>query len=129
MVGQSEPASPPVVCVDDIAVLRLEGTTTLARAVDRVESAIGEARQQRCGGLLVVLTALSGLGAPSIAARHQMSRRWAAAADGRLRMAMVIRPEFADPDRFGEISAANFGLVGKGFLVEDEAIAWLRDTS
>jgi hypothetical protein len=56
-----------------------------------------------------------------------MMRRWARAADARLKLALVIPPEFFDPERFGEISAANFGLAGKGFLTEAEALAWLRE--
>ena len=119
-------ASPSLEYTDGIAVFRPEGTMTLADAVGLIAWAIGEARRRRCDGLLVLMTSASGFASPSIAARHEMMRKWAVVADGRLRMAMVIPPEFVDPERFGEISAANFGLIGKGFLAEAEAMDWLR---
>ena len=116
----------PLDCVDGIALFRPAGSMPLAAAVTLVETAIREARRQQCAGLMVRVTSLSGFGPPSIAARHEMMRRWARAADARLKLALVIPPEFFDPERFGEISAANFGLAGKGFLTEAEALAWLR---
>jgi hypothetical protein len=117
----------PLDCVDGIALFRPAGSMPLATAVTLIETAIGEARRRQCTGLMVLVTAISGFGSPSIAARHEMTRKWARAADARLRIALVIPPEFIDPERFGEISAANFGLAGKGFLTEAEALAWLRE--
>lgn len=115
-------------CVDRIAMFRPTGSMPLAAAVTLIESAIGEARLRQCSGLMVQVNALSGFGSPSIAARHEMMRRWARAADARLKIAVVMPPHFIDPERFGEISAANFGLTGKGFLSETEALAWLRES-
>jgi hypothetical protein len=117
----------PLDCEDGIALFRPAGSMPLATAVALVETAIREARQRQCTGLMVLVTSLSGFGPPSIAARHEMMRRWARVADARLKLALVIPPEFFDPERFGEISAANFGLAGKGFLTEAEAMAWLRE--
>ena len=117
----------PLDCEDGIASFRPAGSMPLAAAVTLVETAIREARRRQCTGLMVLVTSLSGFGSPSIAARHEMMRRWARAADARLKLAMVIPPEFFDPERFGEISATNFGLAGKGFLTEAEALAWLRE--
>ena len=117
----------PLDCEDGIALFRPTGSMPLAAAVTLVETAIREARRRQCTGLMVLVTSLSGFGPPSIAARHEMMRRWARAADARLKLALVILPEFFDPERFGEISAANFGLTGKGFLTEAEALAWLRE--
>ena len=117
----------PLDCVDGIALFRPAGSMPLAAAVTLVETAIREAHRQQCTALMVRVTSLSGFGPPSIAARHEMMRTWARAADARLKLALVIPPEFFDPERFGEISAANFGLAGKGFLTEAEAIAWLRE--
>jgi hypothetical protein len=120
---------PPLDCVDGIALYRPSGSASLARAVALIEAAILEARRRRCRGLLVQISALSGFGPPRIAARHEMMRRWAAAANARLIIAIVMPPAFVDPERFGEISAANFGLVGKGFVDEVEALAWLRESA
>ena len=117
----------PLDCMDGIALFRPAGSMPLAAAMTLVETAIREARRRQCTGLMVLVTSLSGFGPPSIAARHEMMRRWARAADARLKLALVIPPEFFDPERFGEISAANFGLTGKGFLTEAEALVWLRE--
>lgn len=131
MRSSDEPlaAAPPLDCVDGIALYRPSGSMPLAKAVALIEAAIVEARRRRCRGLLVQIGALSGFGPPSIAARHEMMRRWAAAADARLVIAMAMPAAFVDPERFGEISAANFGLVGKGFVDEAEALAWLRESA
>ena len=118
----------PLDCMDGIALFRPAGSMPLAAAMTLVETAIREARRRQCTGLMVLVTSLSGFGPPSIAARHEMMRRWARAADARLKLALVIPPEFFHPERFGEISAANFGLAGKGFLTEAEALAWLRES-
>lgn len=63
---------------------------------------------------------------PSLVDRLRMVREWADAAEGRLRIAMLARPEFIDPERFGIIAAGNFGLSAQVFDIEADAIAWLR---
>jgi hypothetical protein len=55
-----------------------------------------------------------------------MARSWAEAADGRLRVAMLVRPEFIDPERFAVVAASNFGLTSQVFDQESDALAWLR---
>lgn len=65
---------------------------------------------------------------PSVAERHVMVRTWAEAAQGMLRIAMVAPPTFIDPEKFGVIVAANFGLPGNVFSSEAEALAWLGET-
>ncbi|MFS8063970.1 MAG: hypothetical protein ACMG5Z_05215 [Luteimonas sp.] len=40
----------------------------------------------------------------------------------------ALQPCAFRQERFGEISAANFGLAGRGFLIEAEALAWLRES-
>ena len=99
----------------------------LSDAVGLVTEAIVEARRQRLAGLLFVLSGLTGFRSPSIAARHAMVREWAAAAEGALRVAMVMPPEFIDPEGFGVVAARNFGLVGGGFVTEADAMAWLQE--
>lgn len=99
----------------------------LSDAVGLVTEAIVEARRQRLAGLLFVLSGLTGFRSPSIAARHAMVREWANAAEGALRVAMVMPSEFIDPEAFGVVAARNFGLVGGGFITEAEAMAWLQE--
>lgn len=108
-----------------IALFRPAGIMSLSTAAGLIETAIRQAAG-RCDGLMVSIMAVSGFGAPSIPARHEIMRKWAQACGGRLRLALVMPPELMDPDRYGESAAANLGLIGKGFLDEAEALTWLR---
>lgn len=100
----------------------------LSDAIGLVTEAIVEARRQRLGGLLFVVSGLTGFRSPSIAARHVMVREWANAAEGMLRVAMVMPSEFIDSEAFGVVAARNFGLVGGSFVTEAEAMAWLQES-
>lgn len=42
-------------------------------------------------------------------------------------VAVVAAPELIDPERFGVVAAANFGLRSGAFETLRDAIAWLRD--
>ena len=64
---------------------------------------------------------------PSLVDRLRMVREWADAAEGRVRIAMVTRPEYIDPERFGIVAAGNFGLAAQVFDCEEDAVAWLRE--
>lgn len=63
---------------------------------------------------------------PSLVERLRMVREWAGVAEGRVRVAMLTRSEYIDPERFGIIAAGKFGLSAQVFDVESDAIAWLR---
>jgi hypothetical protein len=41
------------------------------------------------------------------------------------RLALLIRPEFIDPDNFGTSVALNHGLAFRGFVSEARAMDWL----
>lgn len=64
---------------------------------------------------------------PSLVDRLDMVRRWADAAEGRLRIALWTRPEFIDPERFGIVAAGKFGLSAQVFEHQACAMAWLRE--
>lgn len=93
-----------------------------------VTNAITEVRARGLRDLLVDITGARGLAPPSLGERHGMVRDWAEAAQGKVRLAIVVPPEFIDAQRFGVVAAANFGLVGNVFEGRDEALAWLRDS-
>ena len=113
--------------IDDVPVARLADTHGIfERAVDLVTDAIRRAVAENRPHLLVDV-GNAGFAPPSTVERLRMVREWAGAADGRLRIAMVARPEFIDPERFGVVAAGNFGLAGQVFEREADAIAWLRD--
>lgn len=110
----------------ELAVLRVVGEHTLDQAVDAVTAAIGRAREQGAGKLLVDLTAISGFDPPTLAARYECVGEWADAGRRHVRVAMVVRSEFLDPDRFCVIRAANLGLAYNLFDNEQRAFAWLH---
>ena len=111
--------------VDDIPVARLAPLHRVQRAAALVSDAIRRTVAQGHPHLLVDAGDVS-FDPPSLAVRLSMVRAWAEAADGRLRIAVVVRPDCIDPDRFGVVAAGNFGLAGQVFDREADAIAWLR---
>lgn len=64
--------------------------------------------------LLVGVTAVDA-GPPSVAERYWIMSEWAIAGRGAVQLALVIRPEFIDPDNFGT----------NGFTSEARAMDWL----
>ena len=110
---------------DRLAVFRPAPVELLREAVDLVEQAIDAARRQRCISLLVVYEAPGGFAPPSLALRQDIMRRWARAADGVLRIAMVLPARYIDEERFGVAAALNYGLSSSVFTTEAEARAWL----
>ena len=111
---------------DAFPVLRLSGEVGFEQAIALVADAI---RRAAASGerILLVDARTVGFPAPSIAERHRFLRGWAEVSNGKVRIALIARPAFIDPDRFGVVAAANFGLVAEVFDCEIEACAWLRD--
>lgn len=123
-------AAPPISAFehdDGIALARLSGPRgSLQAAVDDVARLLAAARDAGVRKLALDITGLGGIPTPSLAERHAMVRTWAAAADGRLVVALACPPELIDPERFGIVAAANFGLPANVFDNLGDAIAWLR---
>lgn len=113
--------------IGDIGVFRLEGESRLDPAVKQVADAIRTAREGGLRKLMVVTSGLTGLGPLTVADRLRMVREWADATQGRLVLAMVTHPDLIDPERFGVVAAANFGMHGNVFTSEAPALAWLGE--
>ena len=113
----SDPDLPPVA--------RVPVPSTVAQAVQFAAEAIDRAREAGHRELMVVAAALEGA-PPSLSARHQIIRSWAEAAQGKVTLALVVPPAYIDPDKFGVVTARNFGLRGDVFSDEAEAAEWLR---
>jgi hypothetical protein len=111
--------------VEDVAIFRLGGSEGLDQSVSLVLQMIQHAKQSGMGKLLVDITAIAS-GPPSLAERHRIMSEWAAAGRGAVRLALVIRPEFVDPDNFGTQVALNHGLAFRGFVSESRAMDWLH---
>jgi hypothetical protein len=112
--------------IGDIAVFRLGGGHGLGQCVQQVGETILRAKQAGLAGLLVGATAI-GFGPPSIVERHWLITEWAMAGHSAVRVALVIRPEFVDPQRFGTVLARSRGLDFRAFTDRASAMAWLRD--
>jgi hypothetical protein len=112
--------------VDGIACLRIAGSYRFQAATALVTSALAQAFMQRHDRLLVVATDVVGFDSPDIPARHQMMRHWAAAAQAWVRLALVVRGELIDPEKFGVMAARNFGFITDVFEGEREALDWLH---
>ena len=116
-----------VECRDGLATCRVPGTLALSAAVQYVEDAIVETRRLQCDRLLVDAGALTRIAPVSLAMRHEVVRRWAMAAEGAVRFAIVLPPHLIDPESFGITAAANFGMVANRFANAEDARAWLAE--
>lgn len=109
----------------DCAYVRPAGRLTLEEAVNLVDETIKYVCEQRIPKLLFNGRQLFGFRSPSLPERYFTSRRWAATAQGRLQLAVVIRARYIDPEKFGVTVARNSGLNADVFVEELEALAWL----
>lgn len=104
---------------------RPTGHMPLAEAVARVDAAIAYARAQAIKDLLVNGILVTGFDPPSLSERYFLVEKWALTARGALRVAMVLRPEMIDPEKFGVTVAFNRRLIADVFVDEGPAVAWL----
>lgn len=126
MVDSCSRETPRLELVDGIPATRLPAMESFDAAIESVADAIRGALARGHSHLLMNAAGVA-FDPPALLDRLRMVRLWAEAADGRLRLALVVRPDFIDPERFGVVAASNFGLVGQVFENETEALAWLRD--
>jgi len=117
----------PIEILGDIAVLRPRGRIPLERLIPRVTATIKAVRDRGIRKLLLVALELEGLQSPGIGTRFFLSRQWAIAAGGAVRMAIAVGADLIDPQKFGVLVARNFGATANVFATEAEALAWLQD--
>jgi hypothetical protein len=110
---------------DGYAIFRPLAEVTLEQAVDMTSAAIAFCRDHDIRRILVDITKLSGFGPPSTVQRFLMAERFAADAQSRVIGALVAKPDFIDPQRFGVTVARNRGLINNVFTCEAEAVKWL----
>jgi hypothetical protein len=113
----------------DRGIFRPMGHVTFDEAVALVRAAIATARSHQVRDLLVDTTALDGFPSPDTFQRFLAAVEWADEASGRVRLAMVARPEMIDPAKFGVTVAGNRGLVTNIFTAEEAARDWLESRS
>jgi hypothetical protein len=101
------------------------GECTLVEAAALVTSAIAHCRDRRVAKLLVDVTGLVGVAIPSLIDRFLMVEEWAQEGKGVVVAAMVVRPEYIHPKKFGVRVAADLGMVADVFTSEGDALKWL----
>ena len=110
----------------DYAEYRPRATVTLDEGVRLATAAIKHAREQEQRKLLLDLSGLTGFESPGLGKRYFVVEEWARAAQGYVSMAVVLRPEMIDPQKFGITVAANNSQVVDVFGTREEALEWLR---
>ena len=107
---------------------RLSGHGRLAEAASKVIEVITFSQEQGMRNLLIDTTSWTGHESPDTLARYDVAQAFADAARcSAVKLAMVVRPEMMDPDKFEVTVARNRGLVGNVFDSEKDALAWLLD--
>ena len=113
--------------MEDYCCYRLSGHGPLLEAANKVIEVITFAREQGVSKLLIDTTKWTGHRNPDTLERYTVAGAFAKAAASAVKLAMVVRPEMMDPDKFEVIVATNRGLNGNVFDSEKEAVAWLLD--
>jgi hypothetical protein len=118
----------PLESIGEVVAFRLSPTESLREGIEKVRMALELAVAHGHPALLLDMRAFEGAN-PDMASRHEFLRAWAAAAEGgRVRVAMLLAPQYIDPERFGVVAARNFGMVADVFSDEGQALRWLRET-
>src|SRR5262245_20887465 len=94
------------------ASYRLSGDGPLEVAANKVIEAITFAREQGIRNLLIDTTRWTGHPNPTTLERFEWAKAFASAALAKVKLAMVVRAEFMDPDQFEVTVARNRGLRG-----------------
>ena len=77
--------------------------------------------------MLIDTTNWTGHNRPDTWERFTWAEAFAQAARSTVKLAMVVRPEMMDPEKFEVTVARNRGLMGNVFDSEKAALAWLLD--
>lgn len=111
--------------VGDVACFRMTGEQDLEDGVRQIADAIARTKASGLDKLLVDIRRISGVESPGVATRHWLMGEWAREGRARVRLAIVVRPEFIDPDRVAIIAGLNAGFVSNVFEDEKPALDWL----
>lgn len=111
--------------VGEVARFRLTGNQVLEVGVRQIADAIVRTKESGLDKLLVDITTITGVEPPSMNTRYWLMGEWARAGRSSVRVALVTRPEFVEPDRVGVIAGMNAGFVSNVFDNEAQALDWL----
>lgn len=111
--------------VEGRGYFRPVGSMSLEAAAELVTVALAYARAQGIKELLVNATGVTGFPSPTLSERYFIVDNWARVVRGAVRVAMVLRPEYIDPQKFGVTVAFNRRFIADVFELEEPALAWL----
>src|SRR5690242_5091148 len=100
---------------EDYSSYRLTGDGPLEAAAGKVMQAITFSREQGVRKLLIDVTRWTGHGPPSTVERFTWASAFAKVAGEGIKLALVVRPELMDPDKFEVTVATNRGMNGNVF--------------
>jgi hypothetical protein len=128
--GRNPPAEPATgealfEVIGEVARFRLTGEQVLEEGVHQIADAIIRTKESGLDKLLVDITAITGVEPPGVNTRYWLMGEWSRVGRGSVRVAMVTRPEFIDPDRYAVIAGMNAGFVNNVFETEAQALDWL----
>jgi len=107
------------------ATYSLSGTRHPDLAADCVREALEVCRIEGVPELVADLHDVTPSAPVELGSRAFYIKEWHRAAGGRVRLAVVVKPELLDPKRFGEAFAQIVGLEARAFLTVAEAEVWL----
>lgn len=120
-------ASSDLPTASGIPILRVAASErSFDEVIERLAQFVVQLRQEGRPDVLLDATAAT-FAVPALADRARMVRRWAEAAEGRVRIAVVAPAEFIDAERFGVVMARNAGLAAEVFEQESDAREWLLE--
>lgn len=112
---------------DGYARYWITGDVSLPEAVRMVSEAIGYAREHEISRLLVDAVEMTGFPLPTEVKQYFLLWDWAAQSRGRVKVALLLKPELVDPHDFGVRTSEDIGFPFGVFTRETEALAWLLD--
>ncbi len=107
------------------AVYRLSGTLLPDFAADCVTQALEICRVEGVRELVADLGDVTPSEEVGLGSRAFYIREWFKASEGKVRLAVVVKPELLDPKKFGETFAQSIGMQARAFVTVAEAVAWL----
>lgn len=113
--------------VESHCCYRPTGHGPLLEAAGKIIEAIHFSRKQGLRNLLIDTTNWTGHASPDTVERFTVAEAFSEAARSSVKLAMVVRPELMDPDKFEVTVATNRGMKGNVFDSEKDALAWLLD--
>ncbi|HKE41552.1 MAG TPA: hypothetical protein VKG21_17070 [Casimicrobiaceae bacterium] len=110
-----------------VGVYRPQGEYSLVGAVELIRSTVEHSRNRDIAKLLINAMGMTGVPIPTLIDRFLAVEEWAQEAQGMVAVALVVRPEYIHPQKFGVHVAAHFGMRLDVFSSEIDGFAWISN--